>query len=763
MKRRSTRWTLIVIAIYGAIVVAIFGEFFFTDRMFFGTDMLPMGYAMRKVVVDYWRQNGRLPLWDPYILCGLPVVDAMHGDLFYPASLFYLFMPLHKAIGFKMVLHVGIAGFTMFFLLRTLGLRRRSAFLGGLAYMLSPHLLSLIYAGHDGKMFVIALFPLTIALLERLMRSPNIVNSVLMGGSMGLVLLTSHPQLAYFSTWGLASYLLFGLPRMIRQRKILKLIPMLVIVGAIGLFIGAIQMLPAYYYTTNFSPRTGGVTYEFASSWSLHPEEILSLLYPSFVGYLDSYWGRNAFKLNSESPGPIVLLVSLAGMILSIFNKRNGAWIFLMIFCPIYALGSHTGVFRLLFNTVPAVKFLRAPSLVMFMFTASACVLMAYFLDGVFGGKDANTMRISKKTANAFVVTLILLFLLGTLGREMVFDNWSKIFSSVGSPSYDKLMACKNGLTRDCLALSSFAVPIFLLVRTPYSRKQRGAYLFLLVAVGILVTSLRHSLDFVHYVDRANLERKDQVIKYIERDTGIFRVLPMTNFQFYNTNFLPIFGIETVNGFYDNRVHYFDELVGKGFVNLIKSRNILSVTNTKYLVFSQPYRSGDLSLVGQFGNLYLYENKKCLQRAYIVHKAEIIDDQNKAIARLMQDDFDPSQEILIHKGEPIEFQNVYPEELVTIEKYEPDRISIYVKASEKGYLVYSGNYLPYWRAYVDGKESQLVRCNVAMMAIPIEQGQHEVRLEFYSKWYHIGSMMFVCGIAAIAGVLGFTTYRRKAS
>ena len=762
MKRTEVGWTLMVAAIYAAIVIAIFGEFFFTDRMFFGTDMLPMGYAMRKVVVDYWRENGRLPLWDPYILCGLPVVDAMHGDLFYPASLFYLIMPLHKAIGFKMVLHVIIAGLTMFFLLRTLGLGRKSAFLGGLAYMLAPHLLSLIYAGHDGKMFVIALFPLVVALLERLMRSPRIVNAVLMGGAMGLVLLASHPQLAYFSTWGILAYLVFGLRRLIREGKILKLITMLLIAGVIGLLIGAIQILPAYYYTTNFSPRTGGVSFEFASSWSLHPEEIFSLLYPSFVGYLDSYWGRNAFKLNSESPGPIVLLLGLAGLVVSILMRRNGVWVFLMIFCPIYALGSHTPLFGLFFNTVPAVKFLRAPSLVMFMFTASACVLMAYFLDGIFAAKDPNLMRVSKKTAKAFVVISVILFLIGTLGREMFFENWFKLFSSTQPSAYHKVSLCKQNFLRDALALVVFSLPVFLILMTPYSRKRKGVYLLGLLMLAILVTDLRHSLKFVEYVDRKDVERKDAAIEYIQRDKGIFRVLPLTNIQFYNTNFLPIFGVETVNGFYDNRVRYFDELVGKGFSNLAKSINILSITNTKYLIFSKPYDDPNLSLVGRFGSLYLYNNEKYLPRAYIVHRAERIDDNQKAIERIMQDDFDPSQEILIHQGEPMQFESFYRDESVAIEKYEPDRIGMKIVANERGYLVYSGSYLPYWRAYVDGRESVVLRCNVAMMAIPIEPGEHEVRLDFYSKWYRMGSLMFLCGIGVIAVVLGFTIYRGKA-
>jgi uncharacterized membrane protein len=219
---KSAKWDWIVIGLLGVIVITVFGTFIFTDKMLSGTDIVPMGYMMRKVVADYWKSHGTIPLWDPYILGGLPVVDAMHGDLFYPASIFYVLMPLHKALGYKIILHVWVAGIAMYFLLRTLGLRRRACLVGAVGYMVAPYLLSLIYAGHDAKMFVTALFPLCVMLLERMLRKPRLLESALFGGSIGLLLLTAHPQMAYFAGWGLGLYFTLNIPRMVRNKTIVK-------------------------------------------------------------------------------------------------------------------------------------------------------------------------------------------------------------------------------------------------------------------------------------------------------------------------------------------------------------------------------------------------------------------------------------------------------------------------------------------------------------------------------------------------------------
>ena len=758
MKAKS-RWTWLIIGVYGVIVIVMFSGFIFTDKMFFGTDMVPMGYMMRKVVADYWREHGRLPLWDPYILSGLPVVDAMHGDLFYPASLFYLLMPLHRALGYKIVLHVWIAGLTMFFLLRTLGLRRSASFLGGLAYMTAPYLVSLAYAGHDAKMFVTALFPLCVMLLERLIRKPDFLRGALFGGSIGLLFLTSHPQMTYFSSWGLAIYFVVRLPAMRRDRKILRTFTFLLVGLILGGAIGSIQILPAYYYTTNFSPRTGGVSFEYAASWSLHPEEIASLLYPSFGGYLDSYWGRNPFKLNAESPGPLILILAIAGLVIAIRRRELVGWLILFIFCPLYALGAHTPVFKVIFNTVPAVKFLRAPSLIMFMFSAATSVLGAYFVNMTLADRKIR----HRSLLMWLLAALIVLTFLTTVARGMAFSIWNGIFGSIRGET-EALRLARSMLLWDGFRLAVFAVPLIVIMLMSHRGWKRIVILGI-AAVGLLSTSLPHSMKFVRCMDRRDFERRDPVINYLKEDRGIYRVLPLTGSRFYNTNFLPIFGIETSNGFYDNRIRYYDLLVGEGFRNLTTMPNVLRVTNTRYVILSQPIDHPLLTLRKQFGNIYLYENVACLPRCFIAHSAVIAETDSAALELLGSADFDVSNTVIITGAQPILCDSIPSGEQVEIVTYEPDHIVIRAVAKQPGYLVYSGNYLPYWKATVDGDTVPVIRCNISMVGIYLDPGSHVIELRYRSKWYDVGRWIFAVGCIGIIlpVVVSFLRWSRRRS
>jgi hypothetical protein len=746
MKRNAgLKWDLVVLGLLGILVITMFAGFIFSDKMFFGTDMVPMGYMMRKVVADYWKAEGSIPLWDPYILGGLPVVDAMHGDVFYPASVLYLLMPLHKALGYKIVLHVWLAGVTMYFLLRTLGLRRRSSVVGALGYMTAPYFLSLIYAGHDAKMFVTALFPLCVMLLEMLIRNPKLLYSALFGGTIGLLLLTSHPQMAYFASWGLGIYLVFGLVRLARRKALAKGVALVLLALVVGIGIGCVQFLPTYYYTTNFSPRTGGVTFEYAASWSLHPEEIVSLLYPSFGGYLDDYWGRNPFKLNAESPGPLVLLLAIGGFVMFLRHRRMLPWLILFILCPLYALGAHTPVFKLVFYAIPVAKFLRAPSLIMFMFSCSASVLAAFFIDNLLDIKISPDRR---KLVTGLLVFTVVLTVLFTVGKGILFDMWGGLFRGLESRNLETAGNTAGGLNLDAGLLLLLGGGVLLLLRSKYRLKWSGAPLIGAALAGVLITSLPHSLRFVEYIHVSDFMRSDPMIEYVRQDRDIYRVLPLTG-TMYDRNYLPMFGLETANGFYDNRIRYYDTLVGEGFRNLLNA-NVMKVANVKYRLAFQPVEHPLLDLDRDMGRAFVYRNREFLPRAYIVHRAAVVESDSAALAIIKTSGFDPAAEVILASGTPLEGGPPGENERVSIDDYGLGRVRLRARVGTPGYLCYSGNWLPYWSAYVDGNKTEVLRCNIAMRAIPLDAGEHTVEMRYESRWFRVGAYLCLASCAFVA-------------
>jgi hypothetical protein len=752
--KHVSKWDWYAAGAMAVLVVVIFHTFIFSDAMIFGTDMVPMGYMMRQVVADGWRANHALPAWNPYILCGLPVVDAMHGDLFYPASLLYLVMPLAKALGYKIVLHVWLAGIGMYVLLRVLRLGRRAAFFGGVAYMVAPYFLSLTYAGHDGKMFVTALFPLCVAGLEMMLRRLTYIWGVIFGVLLGLLFLTTHPQMTYFAIWGLTIYFLFSLPRLVSARRLRKGLVLVALGLGLGVGLGCVQFLPTYYYTTNYSPRTGGVSFEFASSWSLHPEEIVSLLIPSFVGYnvgqSGSYWGRNPFKLNTESPGPLVLLLALGGIALVLRRREAWPWIFLFVFCPLYALGAHTPLLKMAFHAIPGAKFLRAPSSIMFMFSCASSVLAALFVDSLAARQLGPGVRKILAGLGLFLVLVVLAF---TVGRGALLGAWQGIFGRLAGEHLAAAQRLGGALVRDALLLALAGGAVLGVAASRLRVRQGGTLLVGLCLAGVLVTSLVHSVRFITYVDDQSALRNwlkpDPAIRYLTEDKDVFRVLPVTGSSFYNRNYLPIFGVQTANGFYDNRVRFYETLTGAGQENLVNS-NIMRLTNVKYVVTSSRVDHPMLSLDRSFGSLWVYRNKGYLPRTFIVHNAVVAQSDSAALEIIKGQSFDPATTVVLAGGGGALSGESPGGESATIETYTPGRVVVRASALSPGYLFFSENYLPYWKAYVDGRPAPLLRADVSMRAVYLEPGDHLVEMKYSSKWYVIGLWIFAASCLWIA-------------
>jgi hypothetical protein len=85
-----------------------------------------------------------------------------------------------------------------------------------------------------------------------------------------------------------------------------------------------------------------------------------------------------------------------------------------------------------------------------------------------------------------------------------------------------------------------------------------------------------------------------------------------------------------------------------------------------------------------------------------------------------------------------------------------------VNADREGFMVVAGNYHPYWKAYVNGKESKVYKAFGTLRAVQIPAGNSEVRMEFRSAPFH--KTILVSVIAAVLlialGAVAAVRYRK---
>ncbi|MCJ7629041.1 MAG: hypothetical protein MUO50_11720, partial [Longimicrobiales bacterium] len=250
--------------LYGAVTLLLFRKFVFSGQMLVGQDTLSLGYVARAFFAQALRQ-GTFPFWNPIILGGTPFIDSLAGgDSLYPTSLLLLIMEPFRALGWKLVLHVFAAGLFTYGWIRSLGRSRAAALLCGLAYLLAPFMVTLVYPGHDGKLFVTALTPLLFWATERALVGGRLRAFGGMSLVIGLVILTTHFQQAYFLFGSVGVYALVRLVLLwkagLSPRRSAARFAMFLAFSVVGAGVAAVQLVPAVQYVTEFSRRTVSTT-----------------------------------------------------------------------------------------------------------------------------------------------------------------------------------------------------------------------------------------------------------------------------------------------------------------------------------------------------------------------------------------------------------------------------------------------------------------------------------------------------------------------
>ena len=148
------------------------------------------------------------------------------------------------------------------------------------------------------------------------------------------------------------------------------------------------------------------------------------------------------------------------------------------------------------------------------------------------------------------------------------------------------------------------------------------------------------------------------------------------------------------------------------------------------------------------GDVKIYENRGRLPRAFVVHQARVMSDDESALQAMGEGSFSPAREVILSDGEPL--NTPLGEDEVTITSYTPERIVVEVNVAEDGYLILTDAYYPGWRASVDGTQTAIRRADLLFRAVRLPAGSHHVILSYEPWSLRVGmavTLLTVLGVA----------------
>jgi hypothetical protein len=725
-----------------------------TGQIMFGggrSDMFIAGYSFRLFGAETFKTTGTIPQWNPFLFGGLPYIAAMHGDIFYPTAWLRWIMPVDLAITWGMAIHFVLAGWFTYRFARALGLGWGASVAAGVAYELSGIVASQMSPGHDGKLFVSALTPLSFWVLLHAIRGQRTWAYGLFALTVALIIL-GHYHMAYFLLIALglwALYLAFWDPERAPGSKPLVALGLSAAAVVVGLGITALQVMPFFEYIP-YSPRAEGgpnTGWEFATSYAFPPSEVFTAILPQFNGVLDKYWGSNPIKFHTEYMG--FLPLALSALALGDKARRRlvvafgiGALVFLF-----FSFGGHTPFYRPFFELLPLLNKIRAMGMVFYLVAFPVSILAAIGLERVL------SRAVPQRTVLFVVGGFALFALLGSVG---VLQGLTEAMAL--TERYEAVMANASELQAGSLRLLVFVVLGGAALWAAASGRLQGALAVAAIVVVMAIDLWSIDRIFYQFSPRADvLFADDAVTTYLQKTKPPYRAIDAGNS--YGQSILMKYRIPVVMGYHGFSLRTYNELGGEreGWRN-VGSPNLLDLLAVRFVILpdSQPlpgyHRVVDPGPTAFGTTAALYERDTLPAYARVVLSAAKVP-EDQVVPTVVDPRFPVNGAILLPDTSTAQVpQAQQPFPLATtradVTEWTPGRMKIALTGAESSasHLLVSENWYPDWRATVDGKPGTVRRADHTLISVDLPPGAREVELVFDSPTYAKGKMVSLAAL-----------------
>ncbi|MBI4723053.1 MAG: YfhO family protein, partial [Candidatus Stahlbacteria bacterium] len=409
--------------------------------------------------------------------------------------------------------------------------------------------------------------------------------------------------------------------------------------------------------------------------------------------------------------------------------------------------------------------------------------------------ENKNQILKIKLLASVFIV-VVCFALVCSVGRESVLS-----FLSSHSPSIQKAEALVKNYP---YFLHGLGVAVFLIALNSIlimSITKIKRYLWIAIAALILIID-QWSIEkkFFKVVEHPKkYYAQDEVVNFLARDTkNLYRVFPLY-YEHTQDAYLALHGIQSIGGYVSNPGERYQKFIGAGesvmFTpsNLVRYKTLLDILNVKYIIsawipeditgypanIQKEIENLKLSFLSQWGVSWealhngltlvyrsnrgygIYRNNSALPRAWIVQDYKVLP-RDEILPELMRPDFKPDSIVLLEQ-KPNEPQTLNPNpqtpNTVNIIKYTPNKIVCEAELSAPGILVFSDNWHPDWKVYVDGKKDKLYVADLVARAVVLPTGKHKVEFVYESLYFKTGAIISI--IAFLVLLLSCIIYYRS--
>ena len=777
---------LIAIAIF-AIVAIIYCKPAIDGKVLQQSD-ITQWKGMAQNALAYKEKNGQTPLWVNNMFGGMPAyqITGVPGNSFSIGRLDNLFtLNLPEPIGLFF-----LASICFYFLAQVLGFNTIISVIGALAYSYATYNPTIIIVGHITKMHAIAYLPFFVGSILLLFRKKYLSGAILTAISTALFVQANHLQITYYGIIIIAFMSLYFLTKWIKAKDynhILKTLGLALIAGILGLAVNAPMLVSTYEYgkesirggsalTTKDSKTTAtGLNKDYAFSYSMYLSEPLVMMFPNLYGgssdpnvidpanskaievlqqmqpqvgqqlqsFLQFYWGGIGFTAGPPYVGIIICLFAIMG--LSVKSNEHRWWIAAaIIFSILLAAGSYFLSFNsFMLDHLPFYNKFRAPSMIIVIPTLLIGIMALY-------GIQALSMESSwKEVLNKYKPSFIFL---GLLFATVVFiymtndfksENEKQLLTTISNlsdpnqkaafqaPANDLVNAIatdrKSLIESDIIHAIIYIIVIGVLLFVSFKKIIKQS-LFLVIIGVIALFDLFHlnvkylkSESFIEPTENENAFTKSPLDVALDKDKSHYRVFDIRSGiqSSFNAGAIVAYHHNSVGGYNPAKLSIYQDLIENQWYKFPNCLPTLNMMNTKYII------SGDLGKD-------TIPNLSALGNAWFVKGIEYKKGPAEVMNHLSY--FNPKDTAIIEEKDKIAVLNTLQYDStasIALVDNQNDVINYKSNSQSTQLAIFSEIYYKLgWKAYVDNKETPIIKVNYVLRGLVIPNGKHEIRFEF---------------------------------
>jgi hypothetical protein len=775
-------------------ICVLYPELVFQDKMFVAGDVeaaLSFSTPIKKAL-----KEGDYPLWNPYLYSGMPSYGSLsYAPYVYPVTLFtgFLVTGLKFPNSTWLLFHIFVLGLGVWLLLRDRGVHFVVAALAGVLMMWMPNHVAVGAHGHGSQASAVGYMPLALFFWDRLWRGKGaLLNASVLVILLGFQFLRAHLQisyytfallglhLAFFACWKIADAWhgrashdppVFGFlirwrdAGSVRKAAVIDVLGAAVVLGLIvvaSLAISAVLFGPVQEYAQHSirgASQGGGLDYEYATSWSLHPLESVSFVLPFAFGFgKHFYFGHMPF---TDYPNYVGIVVALFAVCAVAFARTRYTWFLAIIVgvTTLVAFGKHLPVlYDPLFKLLPYFNKFRVPVMVLIVQQLALVLLFGLGLSAVVA---YSPIKGRKKALWGIAASLVILVIV-----VLSHGYWTERFPAAIAARISNVRSAQDQLqiahtVGGLLASDLLKMSVFLIGATSaawlFFRRRLAALPFALVVLALALIDLflvdRHiihpeklfrvpGMSLIGSKDEGKrVLEPDALIEFLRAQEGYYRVFPMTHpsaalFGDFRTNRYMNFSISSIGGYHPAKLAAYEDYLEALGRSLERGHfHMADILNVRYLVtsnalpenptFPEVWRGVDYVNEPKF----VYENSRALPRLFFVDDFQVHAGA-EALERLAAGaDLDFSRTVLLEKTpaiSPVSRDGA----TATIIDYRMNEIRVKASLPSAAILVQSEIFYPEWKVDIDGRPGEIIRANHVLRAVALPAGDHELVFRF---------------------------------